>query len=123
MAVKQISKEQLRDRLGEKGLTIVDVRANWAESRQKIPGAGHERAEEVSEWAFRYDPEKPVVVYGASPKDADSRKVAADLEASGFSDVSVLTGGWSVWQAAEMPMEKRTKTPLPKGVIPGVGKP
>ena len=123
MTVKQISKEQLRERLGERGLTIIDVRANWPESQRKIPGAVHESAEAVADWASRYDPEKPVVVYGARPKDADGREEAADLVAAGFSDVSVLTGGWPVWQTAEMPAEKRAGDPLPKGVVPGVGKP
>lgn len=123
MAITQINKEKLSERLGEKGLTIIDVRANWPESRRKIPGAVHEPAEGVADWAPRYDPEKPVVVYGASPKDADSRGVAAGLDEAGFSDVSVLTGGWSVWQTADMPMEKRAKDPLPRGVVPEVGKP
>jgi rhodanese-related sulfurtransferase len=123
MAVKKINKEELSRRLGERDLIIVDVRANWSESLTKIPGAVHGAAEAVSDWASRFDPERPVVVYGASPNDADSREAAEGLEAAGFSDVAVLAGGWPVWQAAEMPIEKRAKDPLPKGVVPGVGKP
>lgn len=123
MTVQQIDKETLKKRLDEKGIVIIDVRANWASSRRKIPGAVHETPDDVSEWAGRYDPNQPVVVYCATPQEAESRSVAAALAAEGFADVSVLSGGWWVWKTSDFPTEKREKDPLPKGVVPGVGRP
>ena len=123
MGVQQIDKQNLADRLGEKEISIVDVRANWASSARKIPGAVHETANRVSEWAGRYDPALPVIVYCSAPGEADSRRVAEALDNAGFRNVSVLSGGWWVWESAGFPTEKRQKEPLPEGVVTGVGKP
>jgi rhodanese-related sulfurtransferase len=123
MDAKRIDKETLAERIGEKNLTIIDVRANWAASEQKIPGAVHESVDRVSDWSGRYDPSQPTVVYCSAPKEADSRTAAEALAEAGFEDVSVLSGGWWVWKTTGLPTERREKQPLPKGVVPGAGKP
>jgi rhodanese-related sulfurtransferase len=123
MAVDVIEKEKLAEKIREKAVFVVDVRSNWASSQRKIPGAVHKPADRVADWAKDLDPQKPVVVYCSSPKEAESRSVAGALEAAGVKAVSVLSGGWWVWDAAGFPTEKRQKDPLPRGVVPGVSKP
>ncbi|MGD8366502.1 MAG: rhodanese-like domain-containing protein [Desulfobacterales bacterium] len=123
MGIGVIEKEALAETIAGKKVAIVDVRANWASSQRKIPGAVHKPADRVADWAGDFDPKEPIVVYCASPKENDSRAVAGALEAAGFEDVSVLSGGWWVWDTAGLPTGKRKKDPLPRGVIPGVTKP
>jgi rhodanese-related sulfurtransferase len=123
MEIRVITKESLAKWIEEKAAAIIDVRSNWASSQRKIPGAVHKPADHVEDWAGDLDPQTPLVIYCSSPKETDSRAVAGALEAAGFKAVSVLSGGWWVWDTAGFPTEKREKDPLPRGVVPGVTKP
>jgi rhodanese-related sulfurtransferase len=46
---------------------------------------------------------KPIIVYCSGGDCHDSRLVANALLTLGFSNVSVFTGGWEAWSAAELP--------------------
>ncbi len=65
--VARITKEELRARLGDPGLLILDVRRanDWSTSDAKIKGAVRADPGEVADWADKYPKEKTLVLYCA----------------------------------------------------------
>jgi hypothetical protein len=65
--VPLITAEELKAKLGEHNLTILDVRraAHWNASDRKIVGAVREDPEAVESWAGKYAKEKTLVLYCA----------------------------------------------------------
>jgi hypothetical protein len=63
--VPRLTKEQLKSRLGDPDVIIVDVlvEEQWETTDQKIPGAVHENPEEVESWATKYPKDKTLVLY------------------------------------------------------------
>ena len=59
--------EQLKERLGDPQIVIIDARStrSWDPSEHKIPGAVREDPGNVHAWAGRYPKEKTLVVYCA----------------------------------------------------------
>lgn len=62
--VARISKEQLGS---SPQIVVLDVRQpfHWSESGEQIAGAFREDPHDVKDWAPRYGPEVPIVVYCA----------------------------------------------------------
>ncbi|MFZ0610785.1 MAG: rhodanese-like domain-containing protein [Desulfobacterales bacterium] len=119
-SIAEMSKEQLAQRLGDDHLTVIDLRLNWDECTEKIKQAVHEDPRETATWAVKYDRHQPIVLYCSSPDDKVSRDVTRSLLERGFTDLCILKGGWFVWQAARLPVERKTKEPLPGKLIKGV---
>jgi len=63
--VPRMSKDELKNRLGDPSLVIIDVRIerSYEASEQKIQGAVHEEPADVAAWSRRYDPKKTLVLY------------------------------------------------------------
>lgn len=63
----RITKEELKKRLGDPNVVIVDVRAggDWKKSDRKIAGAVREEPDEADAWAARYPKDKLIVLYCA----------------------------------------------------------
>jgi rhodanese-related sulfurtransferase len=63
----RISKEQLKSRLGDKNIVVIDVRIgnDWEKSDSKIRGAVREDPEDAASWAKKYAKEKTIVLYCA----------------------------------------------------------
>jgi rhodanese-related sulfurtransferase len=63
----RITKEDLRQRMGDPAVVIVDVRAgrDWSRSDRKISGAVREDPGDADAWASRYPKEKFIVLYCA----------------------------------------------------------
>jgi predicted sulfurtransferase len=63
----RITKEELKQRLGDPDIVIVDVRTgrDWTGAVRKIPGAVREEPGAVGGWAERYPKDKPIVLYCA----------------------------------------------------------
>ncbi len=63
----RMSKEELKSRLGDKDIVIIDVRTrhDWEKSDSKIRGAIREDPEEAASWAKKYSKEKTIVLYCA----------------------------------------------------------
>jgi thiosulfate/3-mercaptopyruvate sulfurtransferase len=119
-----ISTNELRDRLGQPGVTVVDVRRlaafnGWplrGEARGgHIPGAvvfpvawltTEDEAEIERQLAAKgIVPERTVVVYGDGPDDA--AMLEARLGAAGFPDVRTYDAGFPAWAADEgLPLER-----------------
>ncbi len=65
--VPRMPADELKARLGDPDLIIIDVRqpADWNASSTKIKGAIHEDFESVSDWASNYSKDKTIVLYCA----------------------------------------------------------
>lgn len=63
----RMTKEQLKAKLGDPGLAILDVRAgrDWNAGVEKIPGAVREDPGAFDKWAAKYPKEKTLVLYCA----------------------------------------------------------
>jgi rhodanese-related sulfurtransferase len=63
----RITKEELRQRLDNGKVVVVDVRTggSWVNSDRKIAGAVREDPEDVNSWAKRYAKGNPLVLYCA----------------------------------------------------------
>jgi rhodanese-related sulfurtransferase len=63
--VPRISKEELKPKLGNPDMIILDVRheTQWKASNRHIIGAFHENPEEVKAWADKYPKDKTLVLY------------------------------------------------------------
>jgi len=119
-----ISTDELRDRLGDPDLTIVDLRPTAAfngwrlrgEARGgHIPGAvafpsawlaSEDEAEIERQLAARgVVAERSIVLYAYNATDVAD--LAARLATQGFGDVRVFEDGWTAWAAdAELPIER-----------------
>ena len=63
----RITKEELKQRLGDPDIVVVDVRTgrDWTGAVRKIPGAVREEPGDGGGWAERYPKDKPIVLYCA----------------------------------------------------------
>jgi rhodanese-related sulfurtransferase len=59
--------EDLQNRLGQPGLTVLDVRreGHWSASDRKIRTARRRDPEQVESWAAELDPDRTYVLYCA----------------------------------------------------------
>ena len=65
--VPRMTKEELKTKLNDPGLVIVDVRVgkDWKGSEFKIKGAVRENPGDFSSWAGKYPKDKTLVLYCA----------------------------------------------------------
>lgn len=63
----RITKEELKQRLGNPEIVIVDLRSgsDWKGSERKIAGAVREEPNDVEGWEKRYTKDKPMILYCA----------------------------------------------------------
>lgn len=66
-AAERITKEQLKDQLGDPNLTIIDVRmgTDWNGSELRIQGAVRENPTDVKSWKGKYRKDQKIVLYCA----------------------------------------------------------
>jgi rhodanese-related sulfurtransferase len=107
--VPRITKEELRARLGDPNLAILDVRRanDWSTSDAKILGAVRADPGDVAAWADTVPKEKTLVLYCAWPDEGTSARVAQELLDNGFAKVYALKGGWNEWVRANFPTEPK----------------
>jgi rhodanese-related sulfurtransferase len=110
--VETVTVEQVRDRLDDEAVTLVDirdVRELWIEGT--IPGAKHAPRGMLEFWAdpeteyYRdwFDPSRRYVLFcNEAGRSALAAKV---LQEMGFEDVAHLTGGFTAWQDADYEVE------------------
>jgi len=63
--IPRMTKEELRAKLGDPDLVVVDVRteASWKDSASKIKGAVREDPNDVQTWLKKYPKDKTLVFY------------------------------------------------------------
>ena len=117
-AVETITAEELKTKLaGNQPVMIIDVRSpqGYAASTTTIKGAIHFKVRKLKS-RLKYAPlkdlpkDREIVTYCACPNDESSITAAQVLQASGFTRVRVLQGGWNEWLRAKGPVEPRVKT-------------
>jgi rhodanese-related sulfurtransferase len=118
-SIPRISKEQLAKMIEEDRLTVIDLRLNWETSTMKIKNAVHEDPRTAT-WFVNYDRDQAIVLYCSTPEEKTSLDVARSLLEKGFTNVSVLNGGWFVWEASNLPVQRKIKEPVPEKLIKGV---
>ena len=99
-----ITTSELRERLGDPSLTLIDVRPLAAYRAARLPGA---RAVPLAELAARAR-EVPragrVILYGETIADAhDAYTVLRD---QGYRNVGVLEDGFAGWRRSGFPIER-----------------
>ena len=116
--VETITAEELMAKLaGNQPVMIIDVRSpqGYAASTTTIKGAIHFKVRKIKS-RLKYAPlkdlpkDREIVTYCACPNDESSITAAQVLQASGFTRVRVLQGGWNEWLRAKGPVEPRVKT-------------
>jgi rhodanese-related sulfurtransferase len=120
LTVMRISKEQLAEMLEDKRLTVIDLRLNWDACTTKIKNAVHEDPIGIDAWSAKYDREHALALYCSTPEEKTSCDAARNLLGKGFTNVRVLSGGWFVWESANLPVQSKTKAPLPGKLIKGL---
>lgn len=112
-----ITAEELKTKMASNApVTIVDVRSSegYAASTTTIKGALHYKVRKLK-YRLSYPPfkdmprDREIVTYCACPKDQSSISAAQVLQASGFTRVRVLQGGWNEWQKANGPVQPKAK--------------
>lgn len=120
MAVPRITKEELRDRLGDGTATrpvVIDVRLKYPFEHSTITLPGAVRMPPGSVDTSLLPPDRDIVVYDSDPDELVGERVAARLIALGHR-ASVLQGGISEWAAAKLPTDTK---PAPQLAAPMTG--
>lgn len=101
--------------LAAQGATILNVGKH--QGRREIRGSVRYRPHDLltpERLAIPIAPDKPVVLYDERGDGDHTDEIAAKLEANGFTDVRVLTGGFAAWEAAD----GETQEPSLEQVVP-----
>ncbi|HEU4510801.1 MAG TPA: rhodanese-like domain-containing protein [Pyrinomonadaceae bacterium] len=114
-AVEMITAEELKAKLAtNQPITIIDVRSaeGYAASSTTIKGALHFKLRKLkSRVSFAplkdLPKDREIVTYCACPNDQSSKAAAQTLQASGFTRVKVLQGGWHEWLKAGGPVQQK----------------
>ena len=114
-AVEMITAEELKAKLAaNQPITIIDVRSaeGYAASSTTIKGALHFKLRKLkSRVSFAplkdLPKDREIVTYCACPNDQSSKSAAQTLQASGFTRVKVLQGGWHEWLKAGGPVQPK----------------
>lgn len=106
---KQITPTKLYELLkkGEHPL-VIDTLPQYRYQQIHLPDAMHACVFEVTFLdqmsALTQDKSQGIVVYGDSKQTHDAKTAAGKLLRDGYSDISILEGGLSAWQAAGYPL-------------------
>jgi hydroxyacylglutathione hydrolase len=100
--IPQMTATHLQSKLPH--VTVIDVRSGNEWSHGHLPGARHIPLGYLMDRLGEIPLDKPVVVQCQS--GGRSQMAASILERAGFRDVTNLTGGFSAWTAAGLPIEK-----------------
>ncbi|BAQ76668.1 MULTISPECIES: ArsR/SmtB family transcription factor [Pseudomonas] len=104
MQLEGISREELRQRLQEGGMTLLDVRSPEEFAQGHLPGAINIPLEELEQRLAELAADQEWVAYCRGPYCVLSHNAAALLRAKGFK-VRRLEQGFTDWQAAGLGVE------------------
>ncbi|WP_409284242.1 ArsR/SmtB family transcription factor [Pseudomonas protegens] len=106
MRLEGISREELRQRLQEGAITLLDVRSPREFAQGHLPGAINIPLEELEQRLAELAADQELVAYCRGPYCVLSQNAAALLRAKGFK-VRRLDQGFTDWQAAGLRVETR----------------
>jgi hydroxyacylglutathione hydrolase len=100
---KQISGNDLAERMQTGGVQVIDVRAATEFDAGHLPGVTHIPLGSLPDRLKELSPDMPIVVHCQG--GSRSAIAASILKANGFDDVANLTGGYSEWEKNGLPTE------------------
>lgn len=109
--IPRISPEALNALFDERqAVAVVDVRepADYTSSPLTILGAIQFPPDDVSRRYHEIPRHVPVVVFGADAQETASLRVAQFLSEHGYSDISLLVGGFDAWESLGYPTEDKS---------------
>jgi rhodanese-related sulfurtransferase len=83
------------------GFALINVLGADSYEKEHIAGSINIPAEEIDEFERRFEKDKEIVVYCASPECSASPKAAAELSGRGFRRVLDYEGGMRAWKNAD----------------------
>jgi hydroxyacylglutathione hydrolase len=102
--VPQISTTELKQRIANNGIVVVDVRSPGEWRNGHIASAKHVPAGEIQRRAKELPKEKPIhVICGSGYRSSLATSI---LRREGFPDVTNVMGGMTAWMKAGLPLEK-----------------
>lgn len=104
MRLEGISREELRQRLQEGGMTLLDVRSPEEFAQGHLPGAINIPMADLEQRLAELSTDQELVAYCRGPYCVLSQNAAALLRAKGFK-VRRLDEGFSDWQAVGLEVE------------------
>ena len=108
-SVPQIDVRDAGRRLGDGTLTAIDVRAPSEYEAGHLPGVVNIPLGQLAARIAEVPRDRPLVMQCQG--GGRSAMAAALLQAEGFTDVANLTGGFSAWRAASLPVERGAGEP------------
>jgi len=104
--MKTITKEELKEKLNDKSIKIIEVLQPEAYEKEHIRGAINIPLKTIATEAIkRFDKDQEIVVYCSDDACTSSPTAAKKLEDSGFTHVYDYEGGKKEWKEAGFPME------------------
>lgn len=97
-SIKQMTAEQLEDRLGEAGLLVINVLPKDVYDDCRIRGSLNVPLAELDAAAEKWNKDQEIVVYCASYKCDASKKGYKMLVDKGFTNVMAYEGGTKEWK-------------------------
>ena len=110
----RVSPEALKRRLdAREDVAIIDLRTplEVTATPYRIPGSRWLGADAIAEHEAEFLRSREVVLYGASPNDMTSARVALQLKNKGITRVRSLEGGLAAWMALKFPV-RRMQPPI-----------
>ena len=104
MGLKGISPRDLHERMGQGGLTVIDLNARHSWLQTHVPGAIN-LAPDVGGELLPADRAMPLVFYCSNPLCRKAPNAARRAERLGYTDVRVMSAGISGWVGAKLPVD------------------
>ena len=103
--MKTIDKENLKKKLDQNAITLIEVLSKESYEKEHIKGAVNIPLEEIGHEAKqRFNKDEPIAVYCSNFDCGASPAAVKKLEDMGFSNVYDYQGGKKDWKDAGLPM-------------------
>ncbi|MGX4640779.1 rhodanese-like domain-containing protein [Massilia sp. SYSU DXS3249] len=104
MGLKGIAPRELHERMGQGGITVLDMNARHAWLQARVPGALN-LAPDFDAALLPAERATPLVFYCSNPLCRKAPNAARRAEKLGYTDVRVMSAGISGWLGARLPVE------------------
>lgn len=104
MGLKGIAPRALHQRLGQGGMTVIDLNARHSWLQARVPGALN-LAPDFDVAQLPPDRAAPLVFYCSNPLCRKAPNAARRAEKLGYTDVRVMSAGISGWMGARLQVD------------------
>jgi rhodanese-related sulfurtransferase len=104
--IREVDVQSAAALVQRKDVAVIEVLGQKYYDQGHLPRAVWSTNEDIANVAAKVArPEGTVLLYCASETCANSHKAARELEALGYRDLRVFTGGKAAWREAGLPLE------------------